>query len=64
MVGNKEAKNIVKLLLENKADVNATNGDGQTSLHRAAATNQKEAAEVLLMYHSQIDAKDKAGKTP
>lgn len=43
--GNKE---IVRLLIENSARIDAVNDDQATALHRAAALNQHEVAKFLV----------------
>ena len=40
-------KDVVELLLANKADVNATNNNRDTPLHVAASEGHKDVAEVL-----------------
>lgn len=45
-------------------DVNAKDRDGRTPLHRAAADNAKEVAELLIAKGTRVNAKDKDGQTP
>ena len=54
---------IVKLLLQNGADVNAKNKWGETPLHYAAVFDHKEIARVLLDAGADINAKDNDGQT-
>ena len=58
---------IIKLLVQHKADVNATGKYGQTALHwsmRAVTwENQKEIAEFLITSGVKVNHKDKKGKT-
>ena len=57
-------RDIVSLLLENKADATAVNNQSETPLHAAARTGNKEIIERLLDCGSDINATDKDGKTP
>ena len=60
--GNKE---IVKLLLEKGADVNAKNMYGETPLHKAASDNgNKEIVTLLLEKGANVYAKDTYNQTP
>jgi hypothetical protein len=57
--------NIAKMFLEKKADVNAVNNKGKTSLHLAAENGDNLAmVRLLLGAGSVIDAVDYAGHTP
>ena len=55
---------IAKLLLENGADVNASQQEGVTPLHSAAHNNDKPMAELLLQHKADRQAKTESGKTP
>ena len=59
-------KEMVELLLANKADVNAANNRGHTPLHNAAMSplTSKEVAELLIAHKADANAKDKHGNTP
>jgi ankyrin repeat protein len=57
-------KELVELLLTNKADVNAKDNDGETPLHFAAQEYDKDVAELLLAHKAKINAKNKDGETP
>lgn len=64
-------KDIVALLLEQGANVNAADSDGNTPLHIASASlvrgDNKQAAEIiklLIKYGAQQTAKNKAGQMP
>ena len=57
-------RDIVSLLLENKADPAAVNNKSETPLHAAAKNGNKEILERLLDCGSDINAADKEGKTP
>jgi hypothetical protein len=56
--------NVAKLLLENKADVNAKANNGSTPLHLAAAKGNKDMVELLLDNKADVDAKDNDGWSP
>src|SRR5580765_1919052 len=57
-------KEIVELLLANKADVNATNKFGMTPLYFAAYCGDSEVAEMLLQSNANINARGGNGSTP
>jgi len=56
-------KDVAEFLLNNKADVNAKDWEGQTPLHDAAKNGHKDVVE-LLASKAEIDAKDNSGFTP
>ncbi|WP_333023961.1 ankyrin repeat domain-containing protein [Wolbachia endosymbiont of Pentidionis agamae] len=65
----KAAKNnnfleVQKLIKEKKADVNATNKDGDTPLHCAARNGHTEAVKVLIKNGADVNARDERGYTP
>ena len=57
---------IVQMLLDCGADVNALNEDGQTPLHTAAGGEKDcpELCSILLKHNAKIDAVDKDGNQP
>ena len=57
-------KEIVELLLANKAEVNAKANDGTTPLHAAAAGGHKDVAELLLANNADVNARNNKGETP
>jgi cytohesin len=59
-------KDVAKLLLTSKAEVNARDNEGWTPLHEAAASieDEKDVAGLLLANHADVDAKDSFGETP
>jgi ankyrin repeat protein len=60
MYGKQE---IVEILLENSADVNAKNKDEQTPLMLASAAGYADVAAKLLEHGADVNAKDKNGYT-
>ncbi|XP_055309695.1 uncharacterized protein LOC129573326 [Sitodiplosis mosellana] len=59
--GNKE---IVQLLIENKADVNKKDDNGSTPLHWAAEKGRKEIVQLLIDKGADVHEKDYYGSTP
>ncbi|MGA2854740.1 MAG: ankyrin repeat domain-containing protein, partial [Verrucomicrobiota bacterium] len=60
-------KAMVEFLLERGADVNATDSNGATALHRAAASGFLSVAEVLIQHKANLEAhtsKQNEGQTP
>jgi hypothetical protein len=54
----------VKKLLEEGADPNIRDGDGNTPLHFAASKGCAEVARLLLEHGADPNAQDKSGETP
>ncbi|MGE3510488.1 MAG: ankyrin repeat domain-containing protein [Vicinamibacterales bacterium] len=59
-----EATEVVKLIVEQGADVNAVNKMGETPLHGAAFRGVNAIAEFLVEKGAKLDAKDMRGWTP
>jgi ankyrin repeat protein len=57
------AAGVVRLLLENKADVNSVSPDGDTPLHIATNENNAENIGLLLMHQARPDLENKIGVT-
>jgi hypothetical protein len=55
---------VAKLLLANKADVNAKAKNGSTPLHLAAAKGNKDMADFLLANKADVNAVDNDGWSP
>lgn len=55
---------IVQKLIEHKADVNLGDQNGNTPLHIAAETNQRNIASLLLEAGAVVDPKNNEGNTP
>ena len=55
---------IVRALIENEAEVNATDKDGWTPLHLATAEGHLEDTKVLIENGADINTKKNDGKTP
>ncbi len=54
----------VKLLVENGADVDVQDGNGQTPLHYAIAQNLRETAIYLIIHEADMDIMNNFGITP
>lgn len=61
MMGQTEA---VRLLLQQGADVNGRNRDGNTALHLAMFLGRAETAELLLKSGADVNARNDDGATP
>jgi ankyrin repeat protein len=55
---------IVRLLINNCADVNASTKDGKTPLHVAAVYDAVEVAHVLIIHSADVNARNENGGTP
>lgn len=55
---------VVKLLLDNGADVSLANADGNTALHIAAYFAYTDLVQLLLRNGATVDVKNKRGETP
>ena len=55
---------IVKLLLDNGAKINAQNKTGFTPIHHAVENNQKEMVKLLIKANADISIANKNGKKP
>ncbi len=64
LAADKGFKDVAKLLLANKANVNATDQNDRTPLHHAAFEGQKNMAVLLLANKAEVNARDKYGLTP
>ncbi len=64
VAGHGDLRQIVQLLLEHGADVNARQEKGFTSLHGAAQRGDADAAQLLLGYGAEVNAKLDDGRTP
>lgn len=54
---------IVKLLLQARADVNRANKRSRTALHEAATTGHSDVVKILLKHKADVMAKNKYGRT-
>ena len=54
---------VAKLLLDHKADINATNEDGRTPLHYASLSTNVAVLKLLLANHAEMNPKDHSPKT-
>jgi ankyrin repeat protein len=63
-VKNKGDALIIGKILDQNANINARNREGDTALHIAARTNQKEAGEYILSKRANIFYANSAGESP
>ncbi|MDR0494446.1 MAG: ankyrin repeat domain-containing protein [Treponema sp.] len=63
-VGNKGDAVTIGKILNQEADVNARNREGDTALHIAARTNQKESGEFIISKGANIFYTNSDGKSP
>jgi Ankyrin repeats (3 copies) len=63
-MNNKERETVVKLLLDNKADVNRRSCLGETPLHLASKIGDEATAVLLIDNMADIDCKNELGSTP
>ena len=54
---------VVELLIERGADINAKNKEGRTPLMEAAENRHEVVARILLSHGAEVNARDKSGKT-
>jgi ankyrin repeat protein len=54
----------VELALQLGADLNATNGDGDTALHFAAVKGSNAVVQLLVDKGARLNARNKHGQTP
>ncbi|KAL1270179.1 hypothetical protein QQF64_032468, partial [Cirrhinus molitorella] len=57
-------KDLVSLLLQNNADINSQDDEGQTALHYASACEFAEIVELLLKAGADPSIKDQEGSLP
>lgn len=55
---------MLKLMIENNADINMRDSSGQTLLHEFVQKTEFELVKILLEYNVNINAKDNKGRTP
>ena len=57
-------KHVVKLLLDNKADVNTPDENGWSALHGASYRGHSVIVADLILWEANVNAKDVDGDTP
>lgn len=60
----KQCIELAKMLLDAGANINATNNNGQTSLHAAARMDMKDFVRFIGERGANLEAKDRSGATP
>ena len=55
---------VVQFLLEMKAEIEATDTQGETPLHEAVKCGDRDVVQLLLQKNAEIKATDESGKTP
>ena len=55
---------MARLLIDNGADLNIRNEEGNTPLHWAAGEGQKELVVILIVHGADVNAHNKRGWTP
>jgi len=55
---------IVKLLLQHGANVNAQSSVGHTSLHRACSSGYDDVVELLIQHNANLEHQNENGHTP
>jgi len=55
---------VLKRLLKHGADINATDNNGNTILHKTIKAGQTNATRHLMMHGAKLDIKNNFGKTP
>jgi ankyrin repeat protein len=63
-VKNRADPSLIALILDQRALVNARNKEGDTALHIATRTNQRESGEFLISRGADIFAANSAGESP
>jgi ankyrin repeat protein len=58
------ALDVVKLLVDLGADMNAVNSNGQTALHGAARAGRNSLVQFLAEHGAELNVKDRQGRTP
>jgi hypothetical protein len=54
----------MQILIEAKADVNASNTNGRTAAHYASCNGNTKCLQLLIDNHADLDARDEYGETP
>ena len=57
-------RELLQLLITNKAELNSRDSTGATPLHSAAMANNKDAVEVLVAAGAKVDVADQFTRTP
>lgn len=54
---------LVRILIENGADVNLENGDNETALHIATVIGREEIVELLVKNNAEVNRRNRNEKT-
>ena len=64
MASDRGYVDIVRILLEHKANVNLQDEDGYSALHYACICQHTEIAKLLITHGANMDLPDSEGATP
>jgi ankyrin repeat protein len=63
IVASRGRDDVIKVLIENNADINQQNIDGETCFHEAVESGRFKTVKLLIEYGANVNLKDKNGNT-